>query len=75
MNNADPDRRQDLGLPWLPSDPDPPPHNCRNGWLPDQDGCAVPCRRCKPHLRRERLPDGRTAWRATRNTDQAPPNK
>lgn len=66
MSNDDADRRQDLGLPWLPAEPEPAAHNCRNGWLPDEDGRAVPCLRCKTHLHRERLPDGQTGWRAAR---------
>ena len=66
MSNDDADRRQDLGLPVLPFEPEPEPHRCREGWLPDEDGLAVPCLQCKPHLRRDRTPDGRQSWRAVR---------
>lgn len=68
MSSDDAERRQDLGLPWLPADPEPQPHRCTNGWLPDLDGCAVPCRRCKPHLSRELHPNGETSWRTIRHT-------
>lgn len=73
MSSNDADRRQDLGLAWLPPEADPDPHDCSNGWLPDKDGCAVPCKRCKPHLRPGRLPDGRASWQASRGHDQTPP--
>lgn len=63
---SDPDRRQDLGLPMLPFEPEPVAHRCHKGWLPDKDGRAFPCLRCKPHLRRERHPDGQMTWRAVR---------
>jgi hypothetical protein len=66
MSNDDADRRQDLGLPWLPAEPEPAAHRCRGGWLPDDAGRAVPCLRCKSHLRAAMLPDGRATWTATR---------
>lgn len=66
MSSYDAERRQDLGLPWLPAEPEAEPHRCTNGWLPDLDGRAVPCRRCKPHLSREVLPNGQTSWRTAR---------
>lgn len=69
MSADDPGRRQDLGLALLPFElePEAAVHSCRNGWLPDDaDGCAVPCLRCKPHLRRERRDSGKMSWRALR---------
>jgi hypothetical protein len=65
--NDDAGRRQDLGLSVLPPDaPEPAGHNCRDGWLPDVAGRAVPCLVCKPHLSRVRIPGGRTSWKAKR---------
>lgn len=54
------DRRQDLGLSLLPLEPEP--HRCENGWLPDVDGCAMPCLKCKSHLHLVRSRDGRASW-------------
>lgn len=35
-----------------PTDDEPPDHVCDHGWLgATSDGAAVPCLRCKPHLR------------------------
>jgi hypothetical protein len=67
--NQEADRRQDLGLSLLPFEPQPERHRCDNGWLPDLDGCAVPCRRCKPHLSREQLPNGQVSWRTARRAN------
>lgn len=69
MTSDDAARRQDLGLALLPLEPETTRHSCQGGWLPDAGGCAVPCLRCKPHLRRVTQPDGTLAWRAFADAD------
>lgn len=54
----------DLGLSAPPAATESA-HNCNNGWLPDEDGRAIPCLRCKSHLHPEKLPDGRATWKVT----------
>jgi hypothetical protein len=45
IDDPEPDER--------PGNPEPEPHDCHDGWLgEDTAGRLIPCRICRPHLRR-----------------------